>query len=245
MRQVFPDEAQIDDPLRLLAGDDRPRRGNRPWVMANMVASVDGAYAVDGRSGGLSGAGDRSMFHALRGVVDVVLVAAGTARDERYRRPAAEDGAVELRTSRGQAPAARLVVVSRSAQLPDDQPFLTGEGPDPLVLHPASADISGLPAGVESRISGDASVDLDVALDDLASDGARWVLCEGGPGLLGQLHEDDLLDELFVTISPHLVGGEQVGMLGHATAVDHPLDLHRLMVDDDGSLLVTYRRRRD
>ena len=243
MRQVVPDERQIDDPLPLLADDERPAPDGRPWVMANMVTSVDGAYAVDGRSGGLSSAGDRAVFHALRGLADVVLVAAGTARDERYRRPAAEDGAADLRRSRGQDPSARLVVVSRSAHLPDDQPFLTGEGPDPLVIHPASADISGLPAGVESRICGEDTVDLESALRGLAEDGVRWVLCEGGPGLLGQLHQADLLDELFVTFAPHLVGGEQVGILGHAAAADHAVDLHRLLVDD-GSLLVTYRRRR-
>ena len=33
--------------------------GDRPWLRANMVESVDGAAAVDGRSGGLSGDADK------------------------------------------------------------------------------------------------------------------------------------------------------------------------------------------
>ena len=67
------------------------------------------------------------------------------------------------------------------------------------------------------------------------------MLCEGGPSLLGQLHRLDLIDELFVTVAPALVGGDAVGLLGmpnEPTAVR----LHRLL-EDDGALFCTYRRR--
>lgn len=243
MRQVFPEERPVDHPLALLADDNRPAPDGRPWLMANMVTSVDGAWAVAGRSGALSADGDRTVFHCLRALADVILVAAGTARAERYRRPQPLDDARDLRRSRGQAPVARLVVVSRSLHLPVDQPFLHDDGPEPLMVHPETADPAGLPAGVQTRACGGASVDLAAALRGLADDGARLVLCEGGPGLLGQLHHDDLLDELFVTIAPHLVGGHQVGFLGGVEPADHLMVLHRLLVDDD-SVLATYRRPR-
>src|ERR1700683_4935867 len=54
------------------------------WVRANMIASVDGAVSVDGRSGGLSGAADRLVFKVLRSLADVIVVGAGTARAEHY-----------------------------------------------------------------------------------------------------------------------------------------------------------------
>ncbi|MFY9886807.1 MAG: dihydrofolate reductase family protein, partial [Streptosporangiaceae bacterium] len=54
-------------------------------LRANMVASADGAASLAGRSGGLSGAGDRMVFTVLRSLSDLVLVGAGTARAERYR----------------------------------------------------------------------------------------------------------------------------------------------------------------
>jgi riboflavin biosynthesis pyrimidine reductase len=243
MRQLLPDDRSIDDPYQLLRDDPRPAPAGRPWVMANMVASVDGAFAVDGTSGALSGPADRSVFHSLRALADVILVAAGTARAERYRRPWPVPEAQADRAARGQAPAARLALVSRSLHIPDDQPFLSGVGPGPLVLHPATADPSNLPPGLEARAAGDADTDLGAALASLGADGARLVLCEGGPTLLGQLHALDLIDEVFVTLSPNLVGGDRVGMLGATPAVAHRLDLHRVLTDD-GSLLVTYRRRR-
>ena len=44
------------------------------WVRANMIASLDGAATVDGRSGGLGGPGDRALFGLMRQRADVILV---------------------------------------------------------------------------------------------------------------------------------------------------------------------------
>ncbi len=242
MRQLLPQPIEQVDLAVLDERGERHPDGSRPWVMANMVMSVDGAYAVDGRSGGLGSPGDKEIFHRLRAASDVVLVAAGTARAERYRRPRVEDVAVERRRSHGLQDHPRLAIVSASLSLPDDLPLLSGPGQVPLVLHPAQADTSGVPDGVELRAAGQGeSVDLADALAGLHHDGARVVLCEGGPSLLGQLHVDDLLDELFVTVAPWLVGGTTVGLLAHHEALVRPMRLHRLL-EQDGSLFATYRR---
>ncbi|UDY36807.1 dihydrofolate reductase family protein [Dermatobacter hominis] len=247
MRQLLPTATEVDDPLAVLADDDRPAPEDRPWVMANMVESVDGAFAVEGRSGGLGTPGDKAVFHSLRALADVVLVGAGTARAENYRRPTAVAAAAAVRAERGQEPAARLVLVSRSGHIPPDQRFLEGPGTDPLVVHSQELDPAQLPNGVEPLECGapDGGVDLVGLLGRLRGMGTRWVLCEGGPGLLGQLHRADLVDELFVTISPSMVGGEDVGMLGHGPPLQRHRRLHRLWHDEDDALLATYRRRDD
>lgn len=221
-----------------------PVPAERPWVMANMVTSLDGAYAMEQRSAGLSSEGDRQLFHHLRGAADAVLVAAGTARTERYRRPRTAPELVERRRAQGMAAHPRLVVVSASLQLPSDLPLLQGDDlPTPLVLHPASSDASALPAGIEPRAVGDDELDLPAALAGLRGDGVEVLLCEGGPHLLGQLHHLDLIDELFLSISAHLVGGTRVGLLGGIEETARPYQLHRLLRDEQ-MLLATYRRQR-
>jgi 5-amino-6-(5-phosphoribosylamino)uracil reductase len=242
MRQLLPRPL---DPVDLDVLEDRTDRippDDRPWVMANMVMSVDGAYAVDGRSGGLGSPGDRSVFHRLRSAADAVMAAAGTARAERYRRPRLDDAAVERRRARGLRDHPRLVLVSASLTLPDDLPLLSGEGDVPLVVHPAGAPTDAVPDGVELRAVGSGDeVDLVAAMQGLRRDGVEVLLCEGGPSLLGQLHTADLLDELFVTFSPSLVGGATVGLLGRHAALQRPVHLHRLL-EEEGSLFATYRR---
>ena len=52
MRQLLPapvDRDLDDRELRAAyATDDRPPRADRPWLLVNMIASTDGATAVDG-----------------------------------------------------------------------------------------------------------------------------------------------------------------------------------------------------
>ena len=220
-----------------------PSTGGRPWVMANMVTSIDGSYSLEGRSGGLSSDADRHLFHALRAGTDVVMVAAGTARAEQYRRPGTPTEHAERRRAAGRAEPPRLCLVTRSGQLPDDLPLLSGPGPTPLLAHPDDVDTGALPGGVEPIAvdDGRGGVDLGALLDRLGADGARTVLCEGGPSLLGQLHALDLIDELFVSVAPSLVGGEHVGLLGSTGEHAVRLSLHRVLTDDD-FLFCTYRR---
>lgn len=49
-------------------------------------------------------------------------------------------------------------------------------------------------------------IDASRLVDLAASAGARLVLCEGGPNLIGELLKADLLDELFLTVAPQVAG---------------------------------------
>ena len=109
MRELFPLPAVDVDPVERYAADDRSRpEGDRPWVLANMIATVDGATAIDGRSGGLGGPADKLVFAAVRAVADVILVGAGTVRAESYGSP---------RTPPGKAAPPRLAIVTRSLDI--------------------------------------------------------------------------------------------------------------------------------
>ena len=78
MRRLLPAPAADVTPEEAYA--DVPDAPGRPGVRLNMVASLDGAITVEGRSGKLGGDADRRVFRALRSLADVVLVAAGTVR---------------------------------------------------------------------------------------------------------------------------------------------------------------------
>jgi riboflavin biosynthesis pyrimidine reductase len=59
---------------------------DRPHVVANFVASVDGRATYHGLTGQLGDDGDLEVFRALRREVDAVLVGTGTLRAEQYGR---------------------------------------------------------------------------------------------------------------------------------------------------------------
>ena len=202
---------ELSDPLLPYLGADRPAPAGRPWVLANMVCGIDGSVAIDGRVGALSGPVDRQLFRDMRSIADVVLVGAETARREDYGPVRLDEQRREERRARQMAPVPRLAVVSGSLDL-DPSARLFAAGSDTLVLTVTSAPAARraeLERVADVRDAGSERVEPAEALELLAGMGARVVLCEGGPTLLGELLGASLVDELCLTLAP-VVGGDPV-----------------------------------
>jgi riboflavin biosynthesis pyrimidine reductase len=187
------------------------------------------------------------MFHALREVPDVILVAAGTVRAEGYQPLGASPEARARRAQHGRAPLPRLASVTRRLELDLDDPLFTAPEQAPIVITGASSP-SERRAEVAERaevlVAGDQQVDLGEALGLLRRGGAEVVLCEGGPSLLGQVVAADLVDELNLTFAPSLVGGDAPRIThGDAPQQLHPMDLDAVC-EQDGMLLLRYLRNR-
>lgn len=85
-------------------------------------------------------------------------------------------------------------------------------------------------------------VDLPALLRAQRKQGVRALLCEGGPTLHHSLQAQGLVDELFLTISPKLSGGEAPRIVeGNLPSVVN-LDLVWLL-EDEGELFARYRVR--
>jgi len=252
VRQILPapdgDGSLGPDPVgalgRLYA---YPDAAGQPWVRANMVASADGAVALAGRSGGLSGPADRLVFTVLRSLADVILVGAGTARAERYRPVRPAELQAELRSPDASPPP--IAVVTRALDLDAGPGGLLaaypGRAPTIVLTTQAAPPQRRAAAGrtAEVVVAGDDTVTATAAIAALAGRGYRRILAEGGPGLLGQLTAAGLLDELCLTYSPVLAGGPG-GRIVTGQADGQPAQLRLAHVlEDNGYLLCRYLRR--
>jgi riboflavin biosynthesis pyrimidine reductase len=197
--------AAVQELARLYASDAGPS-----WLQANMVASVDGAASLDGRSGGLSGPGDRMVFTVLRSLADLVLVGAGTARTERYRPAQAAGLWQQLRPA--DAPQPAIAVVTARLTIDPDAQLLTGAAAGALTIVVTTTDAprdrkAAIARHARVIEAGHQQVDVAAAVTALRSLGYARILCEGGPTLLGQLAAAGLIDELCLTTSPLLANG--------------------------------------
>jgi riboflavin biosynthesis pyrimidine reductase len=68
------------------------------------------------------------------------------------------------------------------------------------------------------------------------------VLTEGGPQLLSELIEADLLDELCLTVAPILVGGVARRIATGPGEVHTTLRRTHILTDDEGYLYTRYAR---
>ncbi len=203
---------ELDDALAPYAAVDRRTTDGRPWVTAHMVAGLDGCTTVGGRVGALSTAPDKALFTDLRTIADVVLVGAGTVREEGYGPVRLSPARTEQRVERGLPATPPVAVVSRSLALDWDAPVFQGAPPHArtMVVTCAAAPRERLEAAQQRAdvvVAGDEAVDPATMLTELAARGLHTVLCEGGPHLLGQLVAAGCVDELCLTISP-MMGGD-------------------------------------
>jgi riboflavin biosynthesis pyrimidine reductase len=192
-----------------------------------MIASIDGATAVAGVSGGLGGPADQALFAVLRSQADVVVVAAGTVRAEHYGPLAVP-----------------VAVLSRSCRLDWDSPFFTAAVTPPIVITVAEAPALERKKAADLAdviIAGERDVNLAAALGALAERGYARVLAEGGPTLNGQLAAAGLLDELCLTVSPLLAGGDAKRILAGPALPSGPGWQIRSLCEQDGFLFLRYR----
>jgi hypothetical protein len=124
--RLYPRPGPVTAPGLLGATDWSARApADRPLVLLNMVATVDGRATVDGGSASIGGPGDRRMFAELRAVADAVLVGTGTLRAEPYGRLVRDPERRARRVAAGLAEDPTLVLVSRTLDLPWDAPVFS------------------------------------------------------------------------------------------------------------------------
>ena len=230
-RRTSPDE--LASGLRL--GDQAP--SDRPYLVLNMVSTLDGRATIDWRTKGLSTELDRQLFHHLRTQADAVMVGAGTARTERYGRMAKSEELRDKREREGLSRDPLAVVVSGRLDLPVDLPLLNDAEQRVLIATASDAVLPGVEDQVEYARIGD---DLPLLMARLREEhGIRSVLCEGGPTLNSFLLAAGLVDELFLTLHPKLAGGAAALTIVAGRELVEPAELSLLSVAEGAGDLFT------
>ena len=243
MRLIYP-ERSATSPEELAANMrlHELAPAGRPYLGINMVSSLDGKATLDWRTKGLSTEVDRRLFHHLRTQADAVMVGAGTAREERYGRVTKDDELRQKRQNEGFVPDALAVVVSGRLDLPPDLPLLNEPEQRVVIATGSEASIPGVGGQVEYARVGD---DLPRLISYLQQEhGVRSVLCEGGPTLNSFLFAAGLVDELFLTMNPKLIGGAAALTIVAGRELVDPVELDLVSVAEaEGELYTRWRKR--
>jgi 5-amino-6-(5-phosphoribosylamino)uracil reductase len=220
---------------------------DRPYVVSNFAATLDGRIAIDGRSGGIGDDGDHAVFRQLRTQADALLVGTGTIGHEQYGRPIRAADLREIRARAGLDPSPPLVTITRSGRLPLEIPLFQDPEARVIVYTPLALEPPAVPAQVRvERVDERADGPLNTAaLRHLRTEhGIRSLLCEGGPLLLSSLLHERLVDELFLTTAPLLAGGGPEFPMTSGAALRPPLPLELVWaLERNGSLYTRHRVR--
>jgi riboflavin biosynthesis pyrimidine reductase len=234
VRRLAPDGEELDRAAlaHAYAYPADPPRGW--WLRVNMVATADGAgVAANGLTRGISSDADRDLFALLRALSDVIIVGSSTANNERYGPARIRETDTGFRAAAGGPPIPPIALVSNRLDLDPDTPLFRAATSRTMVFTTASAPADRQAALAEVAdviVAGDSIVDPKNVVTALVERGHRRLLTEGGPRWLAALLTAGMLDELCLTVSAKLLGGEGFRIV-HGGVLDAPLELAGVLAD--------------
>jgi len=191
----------------------------RPTIGMCMVQSIDGSTVVEGNSRALGSPGDLAVLLGLRVLADVIIVGSSTVTIDDYGPPS--------------KPGLRVGVVTRSANIDATTPlFSSGAG---FLI---TSETASTPSGIDCIRAGTNEVNLAEAVTQLSGNFAQL---EGGPTLNAAMLAADLVDEINVTISANLVGGNGPRLTSGAPDVLKRYQLAHVC-EEEGFLFLRYTR---
>jgi riboflavin biosynthesis pyrimidine reductase len=216
----------------------------RPWVRLNFVASIDGAVTRGGTSGALQDPADNRVFDLLRRLADVILVGAGTVRKEGYGAMRLSDADAAWRVSHGRKAQPVFAIVSAELGLGPAASIFAEAPVRPIVLTTADAPddrFQALSEVADVVVAGVDLVESSFMLEEFERRGLLRVHCEGGPTLTGLMLADGAIDEVCLTVSPTLEGGDAGRMTGAVPADPQGMRLAQVL-RSESTLLLRYVR---
>jgi diaminohydroxyphosphoribosylaminopyrimidine deaminase/5-amino-6-(5-phosphoribosylamino)uracil reductase len=229
-----------------------------PWVIAKWAQSIDGRIATrTGDSKWISNERSRALVHRWRSRVDAVLTGIGTVL--------ADDPRLDARIGLSPRRTALRAVVDAALRTPTTSNLARTANELPVVifcaedhadsqrargLHSAGVEVVPVPRQAGAAGSGAAQpLDLTHALRWLAVErGASNVLVEAGPGLVGSLARQGLIDECRVFVAPFLMGDPAALPAADVGALTRIADARRFTAErprrvGDDALLVFRTKR--
>lgn len=181
---------------------------SRPRVILSAAVSVDGKIASVGGDSDLSSPEDRRRVHLLRSRADAILVGRNTLE--------IDDPLLTARVDGGRNPL--RVILDPRGSISAESRILRTSGQVPTILAvtgraPAAAVERLACTHAEVMVCGSVEIDLGELLSRLYDRGVRLLLVEGGGIVNWHFVSGGLVDEVIVTVSPCLVGGDAAASL--------------------------------
>src|SRR4051794_15244764 len=187
----------------------------RPFVAVTFAMTVDGKITTKNFSPvDFTSREDKTHLFRQRALGDAVLIGHSTLKHDNVRLGLPDPKMREERVARGQSPCPIRVIVSNEGRIDVSlkifhaDPAKAGGIVIFSTLRMPARHQNALREKATLHLSDASEVDLAWMLRQLRHEyGVRSVACEGGATLFRALLEQDLVDQLNLTIAPYLFGG--------------------------------------
>ncbi|MFB5640091.1 MAG: 2,5-diamino-6-(ribosylamino)-4(3H)-pyrimidinone 5'-phosphate reductase [Nitrosopumilus sp.] len=175
---------------------------SKPYVILSAAISIDGKISTRTGNSKLSSTEDFVRLHKLRAKVDGILIGKNTAIKD--------NPLLTVRHTRGKNPV--RIILDSKGEIPIKSKILQTSDKIPTIIAVSKQitksnlqKLNKFP--VEIISTGEKSVNLKLLLKKLFQKNITTILVEGGGTIHWEFIKQNLFDELIITISPFLLGG--------------------------------------
>ncbi len=175
---------------------------SKPYVILSAATSVDGKIATRTGDSNLSSKQDKVRLHKLRSKVDAILVGKNTVL--------LDNPLLTVRYTRGKNPI-RIILDSKGTISKKSKILQTSNKIPTIIAVSKKISKSNFDKlrkfPVEIITAGKNSVNIKLLLKKLSDKKINTILVEGGGTVNWEFIKYNLFDELIITLSPFLIGG--------------------------------------
>ena len=177
-------------------------------IILSAAISIDGKISTRSNDSKLSSQDDSIRLHKLRSKVDAILIGKNTLLQD--------DPLLTVRHTKGKNPT-RIILDSKGTISKNSKIIKTSDKIPTIIA--VSKKISKVNLSklkklpVEIIISGENSVNLKLLMKKLSTKKIETILVEGGGTVNWEFIKNNIFDELIITLSPYLIGGNDATSL--------------------------------
>ena len=179
----------------------------KQWVKLVIASSIDGRIAYpEGGKTQLGQSGDRLALEESLAWSDGILMGGQTLRDHKSICIIKNKSLLKQRILKGKPEQPIALIASNQINFPVDWLFFKQPLQRWLLQNQEKANELILPNGFDKKIN--LKITWRESLDDLYQKGISKIVLLGGANLISNFILENLIDELQITITPHLLGGD-------------------------------------
>ena len=177
------------------------------WVKLVIASSIDGRIAYpEGGKTQLGQSGDRLVLEESLAWSDGILMGGQTLRDHQSICIIKNKILLKQRAAEGKNEQPIALIASNQIDFPKNWFFFKQPLQKWLIQAKDKKNEIMLPNGFDKKIN--FKLTWRDSLDDLYQKGIAKIVLLGGANLISAFLLEDLIDELQITITPHLIGGD-------------------------------------
>ena len=200
------------------------------WIRLVLAISLDGRLALPhGGKAQLGSNSDRKVLEDSLAWSDATLIGGGTLRAHQNTCLIHNHELIKHRISEGRSEQPIAIVISNQKDFCKDWPFYNQPIKRWLICSKTTSTQNNRLCGYERLFT--LHSDWSTTFNELKEEGLRRIVLLGGAKLTGSLLKADLIDELQITVTPKIIGGN------YCWVPTHMEDLPNILRDSNAWLL--------